>query len=142
MRYVSRVLRELGYRSRVRIASQQEIESAAASGTIQLSPVTWFGGELGPSEFLQVWFSCEDRTDRDWFCDRRLERKMRRAVAMEAVDSKRAAADWAEVDRGVVDAAGSVPLLTPREVDFISRRMRNYQFHPLWTMLADQVWLH
>jgi DNA-binding SARP family transcriptional activator/ABC-type transport system substrate-binding protein/streptogramin lyase len=142
MRYVSRVLRELGYRSRVRIASQQEIDGAAASGTIQLLPLTWFGGELGPSEFLQVWFSCEDRNDGDWFCDPRLERKMRRAVAMQAVDSKRAAADWAEIDRGVVDAAGSVPLLTPREVDFISRRMRNYQFHPLWGMLADQVWLH
>jgi ABC-type transport system substrate-binding protein len=129
MRYVSRVLGELGY-------------NVQTSGTIQLAPTTLFGGELGPSEFLQTWFSCEDRTNRAWFCDPQLERKMRRAVAMQAVDSERAAADWAEVDREVVDAAASVPLLTPHEVDFISRRARNFQFHPLWGMLADQIWLH
>ena len=142
MRYVSRVLRELGYRSRVRIASKQEIDHAVAGGAVLLHPWTWFGGELGPSEFLQPWFSCGNRSDRNWFCDRLLERKMRRAVAMQAVDSKQAPAAWAEVDRGVVDAAASVPLLTPREVELISRRVRNYQYHPLWGMLADQVWLH
>ena len=39
------------------------------------------------------------------------------------------------------DAAGWVPLITPREVELISSRVRNYQYHPIWGALADQLWL-
>jgi hypothetical protein len=39
---------------------------------------------------------------------------------------------WAGVDRRVVDAAGWVPLVTPRALEFLSSRVRNYQYHPIW----------
>ena len=74
-----------------------------------------------------------------WFCDPQLDRLMGRASL--ATDARRAAADWADVDRKAVDAAGWVPLVTPREVEFVSSRVRNYQFNPIWGLLADQVWL-
>jgi peptide/nickel transport system substrate-binding protein len=67
---------------------------------------------------------------------------MDHASALKATDPKRAATAWAGVDRRVVDAAGWVPLVTPREVDFVSSRVGNYQFHPIWGALVDQFWLH
>jgi hypothetical protein len=26
-------------------------------------------------------------------------------------------------------------------LDFVSERVRNYQFHPYWGLIADQLWL-
>jgi peptide/nickel transport system substrate-binding protein len=48
---------------------------------------------------------------------------------------------WADIDRRVADAGAAIALVTPREVEFVSARLRNYQFHPIWGFLADQVWL-
>jgi two-component SAPR family response regulator len=96
------------------------------------------GDELDLDRFERLFR--EGRED-DRFCDPRLDRLMRRATALEATDAHGAAAAWADVDRRAVDAAGWVPLLTPREVEFVSSRVRNYQYHPLWGALADQFWL-
>jgi peptide/nickel transport system substrate-binding protein len=128
----------------VRIASKAAIDHAVAKqeGGIQLIPGTWFGGEVGPAAFLQTWFGCDGTLSHGWFCDPQLDRRMDHASALKATDPKRAATAWAGVDRRVVDAAGWVPLVTPREVDFVSSRVGNYQFHPIWGALVDQFWLH
>jgi ABC-type transport system substrate-binding protein len=135
-RYVAGVLRTLGYKAEVR-----EGTSSSAPAMAQIRPVTWFGGELGPAQFLQDWFACDGGQGNGWFCDPRLDRLMSRASSVEATDARRAAAEWADVDRKAVDTAASVPLVTPREVEFVSSRVRNYQFNPIWGLLADQVWL-
>jgi YVTN family beta-propeller protein len=138
-RYVAGVLRTLGYRAQVR--PLPDGTSPFAQANAQIRPATWFGGEVGPTEFLQEWFACDGAQGHRWFCDPQLDRLMRRASSVAATDARRAAADWADVDRKAVDAGGWVPLVTPREVDFVSSRVRNYQFNPLWGLLADQVWL-
>jgi YVTN family beta-propeller protein len=138
-RYIAGVLRTLGYRAQVRPV--REGTSPFAQAKAQIRPATWFGGELGPAEFLQDWFACDGGQGNGWFCDPQLDRLMSRASSVEATDARSAAADWAGVDRKAVDAAGWVPLVTPREVEFVSSRVHNYQFNPIWGLLADQVWL-
>jgi peptide/nickel transport system substrate-binding protein len=137
-RFVAGVLRSLGYRAQMRLVS----DSAAVPGGKQLVTGTWFGGELGPTDFLQSWFACKGSENNGRYCDPRLDELMRRASAYQATDPDRAANAWAAVDRRVVDSAGWVPLVTPREVEFISQRVGNYQYHPIWGLLADQLWLH
>jgi hypothetical protein len=39
----------------------------------------------------------------------------------------------------VVDQAVWIPLVNPRLIDFVSARVRNYQFHPYWGIIADQL---
>ena len=110
-RYIAQVLTRLGYSTGVRIASEDVIAHAVPKekGGIQLIPGTWFGGEIGPAEFLQAWFRCDGTLSHGWFCDPQLDRSMDHASVLEATDPKRAAAVWADVDRRVVDAAGWVP---------------------------------
>jgi ABC-type transport system substrate-binding protein len=115
----------LGYRVRVETTLSRSRNGVGAN--VQLLPNTWF--------------ACDAPESRGWFCDLQLDQLMRRASALEASDPQRAAAAWAAIDRKVVDAAGWVPLVTPREVEFISPRVRNYQYHPLWGALVDQFWL-
>jgi hypothetical protein len=33
------------------------------------------------------------------------------------------------------------PTATIRTAQFVSTRVRNYQFHPVWDFIADQAWL-
>jgi hypothetical protein len=48
---------------------------------------------------------------------------------------------WERVYRDIVDQAPWLPTVTPTWTDFISRRAGNYQFHPLWGILIDQLWV-
>ena len=34
-----------------------------------------------------------------------------------------------------------VPTYNPRIVDFVSARVGNYQYHPQWGVLLDQLWV-
>jgi peptide/nickel transport system substrate-binding protein len=48
---------------------------------------------------------------------------------------------WSAVDRRVTALAPWVPLVSFQIVDFVSARVGNYQFHPLWGILLDQLWV-
>ena len=47
---------------------------------------------------------------------------------------------WAQLDRKLTDLAIWVPTVTPNELDFLSSRVRNYQWNPVWGPLIDQFW--
>jgi peptide/nickel transport system substrate-binding protein len=136
--YVAGVLRDLGYRTRVRVISDSALKGM---DHVPLSFIAWFGGEFGAAEFLQTWFSCDGADSDGRFCDPQLDRLMKRALALETTNPRRGLPVWTAVDRRVTDAAAAVPLVTPREVDLVSARVGNYQSHPIWGFLADQAWV-
>jgi len=45
------------------------------------------------------------------------------------------------VDRHLTAEAAWLPLVNPRATDFVSERVRNYQRHPAWGIIADQLWV-
>jgi len=75
------------------------------------------------------------------FCDRRIEASIQRALALQTTDPYLANQLWARVDHAIVDQAPLVPLFSHRQVDFVSRRVGNYQFNPQWGLLLDQLWV-
>jgi hypothetical protein len=48
---------------------------------------------------------------------------------------------WARIERELVDRAVWLPMVTHRTTDLVSRRIGNDQFHPLWGLLVDQLWV-
>ena len=32
-------------------------------------------------------------------------------------------------------------MVYPKEIDFVSKRVGNLQFHPVWLVLFDQLWV-
>jgi len=40
-----------------------------------------------------------------------------------------------------VDQAPWVSLYNPRDLTVLSARTGNYQFHPYWNLLIDQLWV-
>jgi hypothetical protein len=46
---------------------------------------------------------------------------------------------WAKIDRELTADAVWVPLEVPNEVDFMSARVANYQYNPVFGVLLDQL---
>ena len=75
------------------------------------------------------------------FCDRAIDAKIRRALRLQERDPAAANESWAELDRALTDRAPWVSLYTPYKGDFVSKRVGNYQHHPLWGALLGQLWV-
>ena len=69
-----------------------------------------------------------------------LDRQIARAAAQQATNPVAAASLWARLDRRLTDLAILVPTVTPNEIDFLSSRVRNYLYNPVWGALIDQFW--
>ena len=48
---------------------------------------------------------------------------------------------WQRVDREITDASPEVPLIASKDVNFLSKRVGNYQYSPEMGMLIDQLWV-
>jgi YVTN family beta-propeller protein len=138
VRYVARVLRALGYRTRVHLVSHLSLQHPppAVFNTIQIIPASW--GDT-PYGFVATWFACDGWSTHGWFCDPAIDRLNARARSLQATNPQAAAAIWAEIDRRLVDRAVWAPMVNDRGLDFVSDRVANYQAHPFWGMLVDQL---
>jgi peptide/nickel transport system substrate-binding protein len=138
-RYVVDVLRRLGYRVSVRRAPNAYFQShPAAFRDFQMTQVAW--GDT-PYGYFASWFSCPGQASHGWFCDRRVAPENSRAQSLLPTNPRAAARGWAKIDRQLVARAAWLPLVDLRGVDFVSARVRNYQFNPYGGMIADQLWL-
>lgn len=76
-----------------------------------------------------------------FFCDRRIDARIRHALRIQEGDPDAAAELWPSIERELVDRAPWVPLFTPKEAHFVSRRVGNYQYSPAAGILLDQLWV-
>ena len=75
------------------------------------------------------------------FCDPGIDRQMQKAQAEQLNDPAASRARWQRVDREITDAAPWVPLMITKDVNFLSKRVGNYQYSPANGMLIDQLWV-
>jgi ABC-type transport system substrate-binding protein len=82
-----------------------------------------------------------ENTNEPEFCDPRIDRLMRKALALESTDPVRANFLWGTVDRKLTDAAPWAPLFNAVWTDFAANRVDNYEFNPQGRVLLDQLWV-
>jgi YVTN family beta-propeller protein len=75
------------------------------------------------------------------FCSREVERRIERALRLQATDPPKVGAAWAAIDRQIVDQAPAIGLLVPQGVDLVSKRVANYQLNPVWGPILSQLWV-
>jgi YVTN family beta-propeller protein len=148
--YVVSVLNKLGYRASARPVAGERYNHLA-SNTRNRTQIS-VGGTLtdypAPSNIIQTWLGCGSfkpesdlNANRAGFCDPSVDAGIEGALALESSDPKAASRLWAQIDREIVDQAPWLPTLNLNTVDFLSARVGNYQFHPQWGMLLDQLWV-
>jgi YVTN family beta-propeller protein len=151
-RHFVSLLRQLGYRSSLRVIPVLFPDYIGYAGDsrnkAQIGTFGWYADFAAPSILLSGLFSCgsfdagnPSNINLSEFCDRGIDADMKRAAALQTSDPVRAHALWAEVDRALVDQAAAVPLVNQRPVSFLSARVGNFQFHPQWGPLFDQMWV-
>jgi YVTN family beta-propeller protein len=141
-------LERLGYRARVRVIpdiGRYFGYIGTPSNRVQAGVYGWIGDFLTPSSFFESTFRCPKRgppsavsNNASRFCDPAVDAAYARAIAAPGSEDN---ALWAELDRRVVSAAPTVPLVNRREVVFVSERVGNVQQHPHQGPLLDQFWV-
>jgi peptide/nickel transport system substrate-binding protein len=146
-RHITTVLRDLGFRSRLRVFDDQSLTYPAAVDPRQRAQIGitgWIADSLVPASFLRQLISCDAYAPGDAgssnlsrFCDPALDAAIGRAEAA----GPAAGGAWQQIERRIADQAPVVPLLNPRWVVVTSPRVGNVQLHPLTGVLLDQLWV-
>ena len=142
-RYVAGRLRQLGYRATAQVVPVEQWMAAAygpKEGTpLQVGLSAWAIDFPAPSTFFDQ-LRC-GTADPARFCDPAIDRQMDEALAVQATDPAAADKRWAKIDRALTDQAAWIGYATPRKVNFVGSRVGNFQFHPVWWTLLDQLWV-
>jgi len=147
IRYAGSVLRDLGYRVRIRAVPDVPRYFHYVNDTrhhVQVGFYGWFADFMTPSSFFDP-FTCSHLTrnssanaNPSQFCDRAVDAGYHAALAARGPEAN---ARWAELDRRVLAAAPVVPLFTRRSLMLFSDRVGNAQMHQVLGPLLDQFWV-
>jgi peptide/nickel transport system substrate-binding protein len=151
-RYIASVLDRLGYRASVRLFASglaYLIFTSDSRDRPQLGLWTWIQDYPAPYDFIGLGgLTCGSFTpdsggngNHAEFCDPRIDTQVRQALALQAQGPAAATPLWTTIDHKLTDQAPWVPLYTPRELTVLSSRVGNYQFHPYFYLLLDQLWV-
>ncbi len=136
--YLANVLSGLGYVVTVDY-DIDHWEEATNAGRIQIEPIGW-GPDFGaPSNYFSM-FTCEGTFEPINYCDTEFDRAYNDALGLQTSDPTAAWLAWAALDRSVVDLGLAAPLYTVGG-HFVSARVGNYQFNPVYGVLFDQMWV-
>jgi YVTN family beta-propeller protein len=144
--YFVSVLRRLGYRSALRVFDDYPSFIDATLGQrhnpAQIGTNEWLADFAAPSNFARP-FTCEGAgTTTDvrltHYCDRAIDARFAAARRATGTDSN---ALWQKVYERIEAAAPAVPLVNRREVTLVSKRVGNFQHHPMWGTLLEQLWV-
>ena len=85
-------------------------------------------------------FTRQSPLNTNWaeFCDTRIDAQIRQAMQATGPTADQL---WARIDHELVDQAPLVPLVNRTWIDFVSKRVGNYQFSWQAGPLLDQLWI-
>jgi peptide/nickel transport system substrate-binding protein len=148
--YLQSVLNELGYEAEVKpiSANVQFTYIQNTNNKVQMSITQWYQDYPAASDFLYVLFGCESfhegsdsSVNISGFCDKDINDKMKKALELGVEDQAAANKMWAEIDKAVTDKAPAAALFTPKHVDFVSKRLGNFQFNSQFYWMVTQSWV-
>lgn len=149
--YIEGVLNQIGYKATLKPLSQN-IEFNYIQNTnnkVQISVTQWYQDYPAASDFLKVLLGCgnfhkgsDNSINIAGLCDKSIDAKMATAESLEITNPKAANKLWGQIDQTIMTTeAPWVPLFNPKLVDFIGKRVGNYQFSLQFYMYVDQLWV-
>jgi peptide/nickel transport system substrate-binding protein len=148
--YLQSVLTELGYQAEVKpiSANIQFTYIQNTNNKVQMSVTQWYQDYPAASDFLNILFGCASFTEGSdssinvaGFCDKDIDAKMQTALALGVTDPEGANKMWAEIDKAVTDQSPAAALFTPKHLDFVSKRVGNFQFNSQFYWMITQSWV-
>jgi len=135
---IADALRKLGYRVTIKhYATDPDYFGATFSDSrnIDASANGWIQDYPAPSNFF-TGLNCPASP---YVCSKAYAKQF--ADTVSAAARTGSAAPWTALDRAVTDSAIVIPFVSPKAIDFVSKRVGNYQHHPEFDLLIDQLWV-
>jgi peptide/nickel transport system substrate-binding protein len=150
--YFVSLLDDLGYNASLKTLNSDIAYSYVqdSRNKAQMYWTYWAPDYTSPSNFLSVMVGCEGFHEASTaspnlseFCQPKIDALTKEAEQTQITDPNAAAAQWAKIDVQVTDAAPNVELYTANKLDFVSKRLGNYQYSPSVSgnFLIDQAWV-
>ena len=149
--YIQSVLNSIGYKASIKPLSQniQFNYIQNTNNKVQISVTQWFQDYPAASDFLKVLLGCANfhkGTDNSiniaGMCNKAIDAKMATAETEELTNQAAANKLWGQIDQQIMTSVAPwVPLFNPKLIDFITKRVGNYQFSLQFYMYVDQLWV-
>ena len=146
--YFVGLLNQLGYK-----ATLQALDPAIqypycqnSKNQIQFCWSSWYQDYPAASDFLNILLGCGSFIPNSnaspniaEFCNKPIQAQMDQALQQGITDPTGANTKWQAIDKAVTDQAPWVSLFNPKWIDFLSKRVKGYQFSPQWYFLLAQA---
>jgi len=145
-RFMVRLLNSIGLQARLKVVSLapgignyfNRINDPRTRA--QIGYFNWIADYPSDTGFLPPILSCASPNPSE-FCDPAIDRLFARAEAAQTHNPAAAPALWQKAERAVLAQAPVVPTDNPEGESFLAKRVGNFQFHPEWGVLLDQLWV-
>ncbi len=151
--HMASVLGSIGFRASVNPVADVDAYFGTVSDSrtgAQIGFSGWFADFPSAAGFIPPLLSCaafvpasatNQNTNYAGFCDPSIDAQMAQATALQAQDPPAATLLWQQVERELLAQAPIVPTVNRSNVDFVSKRVGNYQYNPQWGVLFSQLWV-
>ena len=149
-RYFTALLNQLGFKAMTRLLELGPYFTflEASPDKVQMAGLWFLSSTRSGSDEIVGTFTCPDfPTTFPYvgqpadFCSRAIDANATKAEALEATDPLAANHLWAQIDAAIVDATPAVAAFNPTDVTFVSERVGNYEHHPVYQIVLDQLWV-
>lgn len=139
-RYFRSLLAELGYRSELRTFDDLALIHENAAGEPRPRPQLglWGWAAGSPFNFFHYMVSCSSPYNLARFCDPELDAQTKRAARARGQEASEL---WQRAEASLADQAPIVPLANGTDISLTAERVGNYQHHPMWGPLIEQLWV-
>jgi peptide/nickel transport system substrate-binding protein len=148
--YLVSVLNGLGFNATLKVISAniQFTYIQNTKNNVQISISQWYQDYPAASDFINVLLSCgsfhpgsDASINISGFCDKSIDAQIQKNLVTAVTDPKAANAEWAVLDRELTDQAPWVTLFTPKQLDFVSKRLGNFTFSDQFHMVYSLAWV-
>jgi ABC-type transport system substrate-binding protein len=140
--YFESLLRRLGYRASVHTVPDLHLIGEAAAGPPEGQPQMglwgWGAISAAPFTFVPPIVACDGAVNHSKFCSPQLDALMSRAAEARGLQITRL---WRRVEAEIAAHAPTVPLYNQSSLHLAAKRVGNWQFHPIWGPLLEQLWV-
>jgi len=146
--YFVGLLNKLGYKASLQALSPdiQYPYCQNSKNKIQFCWSSWYQDYPAASDFLNILLGCGSFIPNSnaspniaEFCQKPIQAQMDQALQQGITDPSGANEKWTAIDKAVTDQAPWVSMFNPKYIDFLSKRVKGYQFSPQWYFLLDQA---
>jgi peptide/nickel transport system substrate-binding protein len=148
--YLVSVLNQLGFKATLKVISAniQFTYIQNTKNNVQISISQWYQDYPAASDFINVLLSCgsfhpgsDASINISGFCDKAIDAQINKNLITAVTDQKAANAEWAVLDKELTDQAPWATMFTPKQLDFVSARLKNFTFSDQFHMIYSQVWV-